>query len=145
MPPTDKLDQSKILKLREVLLGCAHVDRDRAIMYELCDLALKGLALRAAKSADQRTLPAGRGQPSGSQGDAATVSGTTSSELAPVDDATAENALNAPASASRGHEDVDVIGEYSGVDHHRWWWSGGTWLRPGDEVVVRRRTEGRGA
>jgi hypothetical protein len=33
-------------------------------------------------------------------------------------------------------EKPDVIGRYEGEDGRRQWWSGGTWLHPGERVVL---------
>mgnify|MGYP001558744665 CR=1 FL=1 len=33
-------------------------------------------------------------------------------------------------------ENVDVIGRNTSKDGHRDWWSGGTWLRAGQAIVV---------
>ena len=33
----------------------------------------------------------------------------------------------------------ELLAKYDGVEGRRHWWSGGTWLHPGDEVVVRCR------
>ena len=33
-------------------------------------------------------------------------------------------------------EEKDIIGIYEGKDGRRFWWSGGTWLMPGEKVAV---------
>ena len=41
-------------------------------------------------------------------------------------------------------EDETIIGRHSGESAHREWWSGGTWLYPGDVVIERGTTPERG-
>jgi hypothetical protein len=48
------------------------------------------------------------------------------------------------AALSASSEVEDVIGEYSRDDGRREWWSGGAWLYPGDQIIIRstEKTEG---
>jgi hypothetical protein len=44
----------------------------------------------------------------------------------------------------KGGKDLDVIGTYQGKDGRRYWWSGGTWLMPGEVVAVVYHLENEG-
>ena len=41
-------------------------------------------------------------------------------------------------------ENETILGRHSGKSAHREWWSGGTWLYPGDVVIERGTTPERG-
>lgn len=45
--------------------------------------------------------------------------------------------MEALRAALAERDDSEVIGRHDGETDRRTWWSGGTWLYPGDEVVVR--------
>ena len=52
--------------------------------------------------------------------------------------ALAMGALRAEGAPQKIPADIEVIGSYpEDIDGgHRWWWSGGNWLYPGDVVAV---------